>query len=623
MTENKKEIINKIEKILLNWQKFDKERVDILLNFKSSFQVQACPWSWKTTLLVAKLMFLAQTIDFSKESICVLTHTNVAIDEIKKKIKKCNIPWYENFINNLHKIFEYPNFVWTIQSFLDKYLWIPWYTREYKKKPNFIWDEFIDKFNWIHYNVIEKKLETKDNKLNQLLENTKIIYFKNQIQIQNFWKLSYKEIDYFSLKYLQDSKIIKLLIQKRFKYIFLDEIQDTHSLHTKILNWLYDNWENNIIQWFWDYNQEIFNEWIDWWKFTIFWNKEAKKIDNSLRLSSIIAENVKNICIEPQKLIWIEWRNIPIYFIIFNKNEPEKVIGKYIKIIEKHKKDFEWIEKDDLIFKAIWWNWKEDDEKTKKKKEKDGKREKLYIWRYWKNYNNWKITKTKNNLFSYFQKVEEKEYKNKWFSIYKDNFIKWILHSFNQNKDYQIKTSDNKYFSKTKFLEYLKENNLYLDFQNNIYIFAKQIENKTLDWEKVRSYILNLEINSKKIKDDNFLKNKIFWTPDEINNLSKDNLYSENGYKIQFSTIAKAKGETHTWTLVLDTDYSSENTSRILRFWKDKKEYTKWWDIAKSLRNYYVAITRATHLLCISICEDNLKKYKIDDFLEKGVVEKF
>jgi len=37
-------------------------------------------------------MFLAQTIDFSKESICVLTHTNVAIDEIKKKIKKCNIP---------------------------------------------------------------------------------------------------------------------------------------------------------------------------------------------------------------------------------------------------------------------------------------------------------------------------------------------------------------------------------------------------------------------------------------------------------------------------------------------------------------------------------------------------
>jgi hypothetical protein len=37
-------------------------------------------------------MFLAQTLDFSKDSVCVLTHTNVAVEEIKRKIKKHNKP---------------------------------------------------------------------------------------------------------------------------------------------------------------------------------------------------------------------------------------------------------------------------------------------------------------------------------------------------------------------------------------------------------------------------------------------------------------------------------------------------------------------------------------------------
>ena len=633
MIENEKEIIKKIETILLNWKKFDKERVDILLNFKSSFQVQACPWSWKTTLLVAKLMFLAQTTDFSKESICILTHTNVAIDEIKKKIKKCNIPWYESFINNLHKIFDYPNFVWTIQSFLDKYLWIPWYIREYWSKPHIIDDDIIKSYlekqlkyvyyldnrqdlkekikNW-NFNIIKTKFDF-DLNLKPTTNTFKSLKTIKERQIKEYKYLKFKEIDYFSLKYLEDSKRIKWLIQKRFKYIFLDENQDTHSLHIEILNKLYENWENNIIQWFWDYNQEIFDDWIDWWKFSIFWDEKPKKINNSLRLSSIIAENVKNVCIKPQELKWISWRNIPIYFIVFNKNEPEKVIEKYIEIIKKHKKDFKWIEKDDLIFKAIWWTWENNNWK-------------LYIWRYWKNYNNWKITKHKNNLFSYFQKWEEKEYKNKWFSMYKDNIIKWILHSFNQNEDFQIKTNDWKHFSKTTFIEYLKENSLYLEFQKKIYNFSKQIQNETLDWKEVRNYILNLEVNSKKIIDDIFLKNKIFWTPDEFSNLSKDNLHSESDYKIQFSTIAKAKWETHTWTLVLDTDFYEQNTSKILEFWNLKSK--NWKRNKKGLKNHYVAITRATHLLCIAISKENveknnnLKEINIDDLLEKGVVEK-
>lgn len=591
MNRKTKEIINKIEIILLDWKKFDKSRKKILLNNSNSFQVQACPWSWKTTLLVAKLMFLAQTIDFSKESICILTHTNVAVDEIKKKIKKHNKPWYEDFINNVYKLFSYPNYIWTIQSFLDKYLWIPWYEKQFKKKPNFIWDEFLSQFIWINYNVISDQLETSDNKLNKLLANTKVKFFKKIIQIQNFWKLSYKEIDYFSLKFLDESNIKKLL-QRRFKYIFLDEIQDTHSLHIEILNKLYEWWEN-IIQWFWDYNQEIFNSDSEVnWIFTIFWNDESKQINNSMRLSSIIAENVKNVCIKPQELKWISWRNIPIYFILFdNANE---VISKYLNIIDGHKDDFVWVEKEDLIFKATWWV------QEKKSNWKYG------ILNYWDKYNNWKIVKTKNNLFSYFQKIGEKEFKNKWYSIYKDTIISWILHAFNHDKDNQIKTNDWKFFSKTTFISYLKEKGLYNEFQKNIFKFANQIEsNDWINWEEVKSYVLNLEINWNNLRDDDFLKNEVFWTPNGISNINNDNLYKESDYKIKFSTIAKVKWETHTGTLVLDTDFHEQNSWKILDFWNNSSEKdTEWIRNQKWLKNYYVAITRSTHLLCIAVSKN-------------------
>ena len=49
--------------------------------------VQACPGSGKTTTLVAKLAILADRIPNDGRGICVLSHTNVAREEIEKKLK--------------------------------------------------------------------------------------------------------------------------------------------------------------------------------------------------------------------------------------------------------------------------------------------------------------------------------------------------------------------------------------------------------------------------------------------------------------------------------------------------------------------------------------------------------
>ena len=279
-----------------------------------------------------------------------------------------------------------------------------------------------------------------------------------------------------------------------------------------------------------------------------------------------------------------------------------------------------------MIFKAVWWIWK------------DKENWKFNIWSYRNKYNNWKITKSKVNLYAYFQKVDEKEFKNKWYLIYKDNIINWILHTLNQNRDHQIlyKYIDKKdwiekekHFSKTTFIDYLKKNDLYNEFQEKVFVFSNNIQEWTLNWNEVKNYILNLEINWKKVKDDSFLKNDNFWTPEKLSNISTDNKNTENIIQIweikthiQFATIAKVKWETHTGTLVLDTDYKKETSVRILEHWKNDKEYTKWWDIAKSLKNYYVAITRTTHLLCISIRNNSNNIDLIDNICDtKNIIK--
>ena len=107
-----KEDIEYAEKILFGkCNIFDEEeRMPIIENFRESFDVNACPGSGKTTVLLAKLIILSRKMPLKDGmGVCVLTHTNVAINEIINKLgEKSDI------------LFKYPNYFGTIQSFVDK-----------------------------------------------------------------------------------------------------------------------------------------------------------------------------------------------------------------------------------------------------------------------------------------------------------------------------------------------------------------------------------------------------------------------------------------------------------------------------------------------------------------------
>ena len=105
----------------------------------------ACPGSGKTTVLLVKLLLLSQRMPFEDGSgICVLTHTNVAIDEIKNRLgKKADI------------LFKYPNFFGTIQSFVGQFL--------LKKS---LWDYYRSPVTSVDTDVFNRKLIKEFMKLN-------------------------------------------------------------------------------------------------------------------------------------------------------------------------------------------------------------------------------------------------------------------------------------------------------------------------------------------------------------------------------------------------------------------------------------------------------------------------
>ena len=95
---------------------FDNEQRQRALKCLSSCDVQAGPGSGKTTLLVAKLAILSTKWPWRDRGVCVLSHTNVARQEVEKRVT--------HHLTAYH-LLNYPHFIGTIQSFIDQFLAIP------------------------------------------------------------------------------------------------------------------------------------------------------------------------------------------------------------------------------------------------------------------------------------------------------------------------------------------------------------------------------------------------------------------------------------------------------------------------------------------------------------------
>lgn len=226
---------------------FDEER-RIFIKDLSTLDLQAVPGSGKTTALLAKLLILASKTPLHEDTgILVISHTNAAIDEIKEKVG--------NIVPNL---FQYPNYVGTIQSFVDQFLAIPYYSQKYGHSPNRIDDEIYTELCCKYLEKNNKGSNWLNNKRNPLSilksidainanEEIKIPGLINQkspayISICNFRLGLVKDgflkfDDAFKLAeaYLNECPQIGCLLKKRFRYVFVDEMQDMSEQQCELL----------------------------------------------------------------------------------------------------------------------------------------------------------------------------------------------------------------------------------------------------------------------------------------------------------------------------------------------------------------------------------------------------
>lgn len=243
--------------------KFDESRRLIIKNM-TSIEVNACPGSGKTTLLVAKLAILAKKWPFAHKGICVVSHTNVARKEIENKLGNTDVG---------KALLQYPHFIGTIQSFVDTYISIP-YLKNSGNRIRLIDTDIACRRRWkmLQYG---SRFYLESQQKNEYVCNPS--FFPNTYDIkaketsktyQDLVKVgaksrengdyTFSEMEQMAVQVMNENKNIALIIRNRFPCVAIDEAQDTTKLHWDILNKIFPI-ENVIVQSFGDGNQAIFD----------------------------------------------------------------------------------------------------------------------------------------------------------------------------------------------------------------------------------------------------------------------------------------------------------------------------------------------------------------------------
>ena len=620
--------INKAEKIFLkNGQSFDEERRNFIKYIDKSLHLQACPGSGKTTALLAKLYILSEKMPFEKnQGICVLTHTNVAIDIIKSKLgEKAN------------RMFNHPNFFGTIQSFVDKYLAIPAYIKCFGYRPNYIDTEFfynkmlkykikLEKNEWLEknkgnydsvldfvadINVEFDSLEEKTFNLDFKIKNKQSPTYKtiNEIIKEIFDQGYIRFKDAFSLSklYLNTIQEINNIFSSRFKYVFIDEAQDTSAIQKEIIDKCFN--ENVIIQWIGDVNQGIMND-----NYTeAAWEPKnddrykLKYLSKSHRISQPIADVIKNIAISPYVTL-CGCDNIPIkpIIIVFDDSTKDKILEKFAELVCTKRANYNGEGKNlyDISLcsgnpvKAVGWVGKEKDKG-------------LSIKSYFPNFDKKSTNINKIYFPNLFTMCELS--KNISTKVFKNRTISCILEALHLSN--VTNPLNNRKFNKTEFLNFINETdkNLLNDLLANIVIYYTERNFQNFSKE-IKNCLNSLEFNLKN-NSINYLQKPTLKDVLNIQSTNESNVYKAiiNGNKVSIpiDTVHGIKGETHTATLYLETKYyynSSKYFCDELTGHKSKKESDSKRK-NQALKIAHVAFSRPTHLLCIAMYKNEYKEY--------------
>ncbi|KAI3494601.1 hypothetical protein L1887_40579 [Cichorium endivia] len=274
-------------------------------SLKANLEISTLPReAEKTTLLATKLMLLGRKWNDERRGICVLSHTNVAREEIQRRLGASA---------EGSRLLTHPHFIGTIHGLVNHFLAVP-YLRSNGLEVDVIDNEIFSqralakaKSNWSLRTWMEQnvgvqpmveglifkgpnleltseggRLPSEKAKTFPILQNIKRELAKSGV-------FRHADMFAFAEQHLEVSPRLKKLMSQRFPLVFIDEMQDTSWDQERLLQLIFD--DTVIIQRLGDINQRILVS-EDGAKNLSFPNADALPISTSKRFGPTIAQVV-------------------------------------------------------------------------------------------------------------------------------------------------------------------------------------------------------------------------------------------------------------------------------------------------------------------------------------------
>ena len=600
----------------------------------------ACPGSGKTTTLLAKIVILANRMPFADgRGICVLTHTNVAIDEIKARLgEKANV------------LFTYPNFFGTFQTFVHKFfteqalwqfcntkitcvddiyvkkkllqavkqektLWYYLQNRFQESERNISVDEYVAEYmlkcriDWANKKIIPFQgksgfgIETNSGKA--------VVRIKQDLHKQGI--LTYCEAYKMAMSYIQNSKDAdyKKILANRFAYVFIDEQQDMSPLQHQLVDMIFGG-ESQVVQTFGDSDQSIFQESVGE---ELDSESLENSIDESCRFGEPIAQVLRSICareysnlhgdsgVECRKPIMIvygdELRVLPKFAEILNECN---VDGERLADIaqRKHVKD----EAHRYFVKAV--GYRVEHGKT------SSTASALDVTSYYPPFERINVpAKRLNAHISDYLHTKG----NEGIKEYRTNLTSAIVIALDVCG---IRDDKGRKYNATSLMRYLREtaHGKDVELKSKIahWIMILLNNGKQMIMAEMKQYIADNLVSylpqssyEPELLEEFFKEEAVGDTQTSI----VSNIYHDEatGIDIEVASVHAVKGETHLATLYMETADRGSTESQLMKRALEGEQYEK--SGSKELRIsriMYVGMSRPKHLLCFAINKDHFDK---------------
>lgn len=211
--------------------------------------LNACPGSGKTRVILAKLLRLAEFVENTPRSIACITYTNAAVDEIEARLRQLSTGNLTERVevSTIHSFclnFILRPYQWLVPEIPKSFKILSPQSREFVSIVETVEDEFnrpIENRTFDDYASIRKNVDGNPEGsgiTGGVVTNESANRYWDLLINRGY--LDFSLILYYSYKILNENTFVARGISSRFKWLLVDEYQDTTDVQIEILKSLAD-----------------------------------------------------------------------------------------------------------------------------------------------------------------------------------------------------------------------------------------------------------------------------------------------------------------------------------------------------------------------------------------------